>query len=274
MVGWPQERWSWWPFLPEEGEGSKTLKIGGGCPCWSPWSSQAMPPPGKWIWGCRMTRWRKSTGEGSIYRTKWAGANLTYLFASSVKSEGVQVDMVTVRTIIKGLQRWCDSKRSWFWRYFTVQDRLVGSSAVFSNGNIADERISGEVWFRNSRNLQENRAEVVQIWRLITKLGGVIAERHHYWREVRSINDFILRNWGACVDTVFGHVSFEAHLELMKCRSADGAMVTSLQGSCRWRSILMGEQPNMTKSRSGDAFMPMANADGCRWRWKVVCRWS
>jgi len=52
-----------------------------------------------------MTRWRKSTGEGSIYRTKRAGANLTYLFAASVKYEGVQVDMVTVRMIIKGLCR-------------------------------------------------------------------------------------------------------------------------------------------------------------------------
>jgi len=31
----------------------------------------------------------------------------------------------------------------------------------------------------------------------------------------------------------FGHVSFDTHLELMECRSADGAMVISLQGSCR-----------------------------------------
>jgi len=64
-----------------------------------------MPPPGKWILGCRMTRWRMTTGEGSIYRTKRAGANLTYLFAASVKSEGVQVDMVTVRIVINGLHR-------------------------------------------------------------------------------------------------------------------------------------------------------------------------
>jgi len=52
-----------------------------------------------------MTRWRKSTGEGGIYRTKKARANLTHFFAASVKSEGVQMDMVTVRTIIKGLRR-------------------------------------------------------------------------------------------------------------------------------------------------------------------------
>jgi len=50
-----------------------------------------------------MTRWRKSAEEGSIYRTKRVGAVLTYLFAISVKIEGVQVDKVTVRTIIKGL---------------------------------------------------------------------------------------------------------------------------------------------------------------------------
>jgi len=50
-----------------------------------------------------MTRWRKSAEAGSIYRTKRAGVFLTFLFAVSVKIEGVQVDMVTVRTIIKGL---------------------------------------------------------------------------------------------------------------------------------------------------------------------------
>ena len=38
-------------------------------------------------------------------RTKRAGANLIYLFAVSVKSEGTQADMVTVRTVIKGLRR-------------------------------------------------------------------------------------------------------------------------------------------------------------------------
>ena len=37
--------------------------------------------------------------------TKWAGANLTYLSAASVKSESAQVDMVTVHTIIKELRR-------------------------------------------------------------------------------------------------------------------------------------------------------------------------
>ena len=37
--------------------------------------------------------------------TKRARVGLTYLFAASMKSEGVQVDMVTVRMIIKGLRR-------------------------------------------------------------------------------------------------------------------------------------------------------------------------
>jgi len=93
--------------------------------------------------------------------------------------------------------------------------------------------MSGEIRLerlRNSRNLRENRAKVVQIWWLITRLGEVIAERRHYCREFQSINDFILRNWGACVDTIFGRVSFDTCLEY---RSADGAMVTGLQGSCR-----------------------------------------
>ena len=43
------------------------------------------------------------------------------------------------------------------------------------------------------------------------------------------------------VDTVFGHVSLDTHLELMKRRSADWAMVASLQGSCRWRNGADGE---------------------------------
>jgi len=51
-----------------------------------------------------MTRWKRSTEEGSIYRSKRAGVNVTYLFAISVKSESIQVDMVTVRTVIKGLR--------------------------------------------------------------------------------------------------------------------------------------------------------------------------
>jgi len=104
-------------------------------------------PLGKKCLGCRMMRWR-STREGSIYRTKRARANLTYLFAASMKSEGAQVDMVTVRTVIKGLRRRFDSKRSRFWRYFIVQDLLVGVSVVPSNGNIADGRIKwrDSVW--------------------------------------------------------------------------------------------------------------------------------
>jgi len=52
-----------------------------------------------------MTRWRKSAREGSIYRKKRAGAFLTYLFAVSMKFEGVQMDMVTVCTVIKGFCR-------------------------------------------------------------------------------------------------------------------------------------------------------------------------
>ena len=73
-----------------------------------------VPSRRRWILGCRMTRWRRGTREGSIYRTKRAGADLIYLFAASVKSEGVQVDMITVCTVIKGLRRWFDSKRSQF----------------------------------------------------------------------------------------------------------------------------------------------------------------
>jgi len=36
-----------------------------------------------------------------------------------------------------------------------------------------------------------------------------------------SINDFILRNWGACVDTVFGHVPEK----LVEYRSVGGKVM-------------------------------------------------
>ena len=111
MVNWPQEQQSWWPSLRREDN-----RILGG---W--WRKAFIGDLGNLGWccrresglSCRMTRWRRSTREGSIYRTKRARANLTYLFAVSVKSEDTQVDMVTVRTIIKGLRRWFDRKRSW-----------------------------------------------------------------------------------------------------------------------------------------------------------------
>ena len=38
------------------------------------------------------------------------------------------------------------------------------------------------------------------------------------------------------VDTIFGHVSLDTHLELMKHRSAGWVMVASLQKSCRWKT--------------------------------------
>jgi len=212
-------------------------------------------------------RWRRSTGGGSIYRKNRVGANLIYLFAASVKSEGVQVDTVTVRTVIKGLRRWFDSKRSWFWRYFSVQDLLVGPSAVPSNGNIAYGHIKWRDSVQEVGEFEKFAGESGQGCSDLTvdyQIGRVNCGRHHYCREFRSINDFILQNWGACVGTVFGHVSFDTHLELMRCRSVDGAVVTSLQGGCRWRWLPMGRQPNMTKSRSDGIFMPMTSASICR----------
>jgi len=87
------------------GRRSKNLGVVGGSSRWSSWSSRTVPPPGKQSGGCRMMRWRRSTREGSIYRTEQARADLTFLFAESVKSEDTQVDMVTVRTVIKGWRR-------------------------------------------------------------------------------------------------------------------------------------------------------------------------
>jgi len=184
--------------------------------------------------------------------------------------------MVNVRTVIKGLCRWFDSKRTWFWRYLTVQDLLVGSSAVFSSGNVADERIL-RGFGSNSWGFEVRAGRpgwgcldlVISYW-----WEGVIAERQHYWREFRSINDFILQNWGACVDTVFGHVSLDVYLELMRCRSAGRDVVTSLQKSCWWGLMPMRKRQGMAKSRSGDGFVPMTGEGGCRWLWEMICRWS
>jgi len=46
---------------------------------------------------------------------------------------------------------------------------------------------------------------------------GVIIRRE-FW----SINDFILQNWGACVDSIFGQVSGK----LMELGSADEKVIT------------------------------------------------
>ena len=126
--------------ISSQGRRSKTLRMVEKGLRWSSWGPRVVPPPEKQSWDYRMMRWRRSTREGTIYRTKWARANLTYLIAASVKSEDTQVDMVTVRTVIKGLCRRFDKKRS-CWRYFTVRDFLVGPSAASSNGHIADGRI-------------------------------------------------------------------------------------------------------------------------------------
>ena len=48
-----------------------------------------------------------------------------------------------------------------------MRDLLVGSSAVLSNENVADESILerfGSKKLGSSRNLWEDQAEVVQIW--------------------------------------------------------------------------------------------------------------
>ena len=59
-----------------------------------------------------------------------------------------------------------------------------------------------------SRNLRRIRIKVVQIEVVGYQISSInCGRKHHYCREFRSINSFILRNWGACVDTIFGHVS-------------------------------------------------------------------
>ena len=97
-------------------------------------------------------------------------------------------------------------------RHVTVRDVLVSPSAAFCNGNIDDGRLKWRCPFgklRISRDLQKNRIRVVQIEVVGYQDGSInYGNRHHYCREFRSINDLILRNWGACVDTVFGHVSW------------------------------------------------------------------
>jgi len=90
-----------------------------------------------------------------------------------------------------------------------VRDLLVGPSAVLSNGNIADGRITWKDPVSEVEKFEESAGESGQGCSDLTvgnQIGRINCERHHYCREFRSINDFILRNWGACVDTVFGHI--------------------------------------------------------------------
>ena len=84
---------------------------------------------------------------------------------------------------------------------------------------------------------------------------------------------FIRLVWLGFVDTVFGHISFDVYLELIKNRSADEATVTSLKGSCRWRWLPMRKLLNKTKSRGGDVFVPMISISVCRWPQQMICRW-
>jgi len=146
-----------------------------------------------------------------------------------------------------------------------VQDLLVSPSTVPSNGNIADGRIKWRdlVWkveeFEEYARKSGRSCSV--FWRTVTKLGELIVERHHYCREFRSINDFILRNWGC----MCWHHFWTRTRGSVKYRSAGGATVTSLQGSYRWGWLPMRRQLNLTKSRRGDVFMPMISIGVCRW---------
>ena len=108
--------------------------------CWISWRSQTAPPLGRWSWNCGMMRWRRSTWEGTIYRTKWARVNLTYHFAVSMKSEDTQGDMVTVHTVIKGLYRWFDRERLWSGDILLCEISWSIHRQP-CNGNIADGRI-------------------------------------------------------------------------------------------------------------------------------------
>ena len=55
------------------------------------------------------------------------------------------------------------------------------------------------------------------------------------WREFQSINDFILQNWKACVDTVFRHESGKCCVKLIrKVPIADDADDRITGGGCCW----------------------------------------
>jgi len=82
-----------------------------------------------------------------------------------------------------------------------------------------------------------NRIRVVQIEVVGYQITSInCKKRHHYCREFRSIDDFILRNWGACVDTVFGHVSMIGKVWIGKMRWC--CLICRV--SCRWRMVADG----------------------------------
>jgi hypothetical protein len=108
-------------------------------------------------------------------------------------------------------------------------------------------------------------SELFRLRLSVTKLGEFIAERHHCCGEFRSINDFILRNWGACVDTIFW------------ARVQDGRIrwqYVVYRMSCRWGWLPIKERLDVTKFTGDDVSVPMTmmrrSADD---HGKRVCRW-
>jgi len=79
-------------------------------------------------------------------------------------------------------------------------------------------------------------------------------------REFQSINDFILWNWRAWVDTIFWHVFGK----LRELGSPGEKVMTGWQRSCRWVMMPMIKQQGMIKSRDNGWSMPMADINGCR----------
>jgi len=67
-----------------------------------------------------------------------------------------------------------------------------------------------------------------------------------------------------CVDTIFGHVSLNTYLELMRSRSARRKSGGWFADELPMGLVPMGKRRNMTKSRSSDGIVPMTSTDGCR----------
>jgi len=182
-----------------------------------------------------------------------------------MNSEGVQVDMVTVRTIIKGLCRWFEASGCF-------KDILLYSWLAHRQSCLTVTLLMSALWGDSVREDGKFKIRAERPgWGCLDLVinyqsEGVIAERRHYWREFWSINDFILRNWGAWVDTIFGHVSLDTYLELMRGRSASRKMVAGLQMNCRWGYCRWESDGIWLNPGSSDEVVPMTSNNGWGWR--------
>ena len=150
VVNWPQARWSWWPFSRNK-EGRR---LGGLV------KKSFVEVLGNLGW-CRhresgfwAVEWQD--GEGVLEKEVFIGQNgqgQIWLISCRIREiRGYSSGYGNCSHSNQGIAQVIWQQVVIIWRYFTVQDLLVGPSAVLSNSNIADGRIK---WRNSVREVEE-----------------------------------------------------------------------------------------------------------------------